>query len=140
MAANKTESTLSISAPGRRALVDRLCDALNDVLAGSSGAGSVLLPWQATAATFADLPREIVTSVLAALEDESAHRGAVELGGYMETDQGSRAWGTVSPRAGKRDVGVWIDPETIDVREDHAGWRLEATVRSSVSTGGHTDA
>lgn len=141
VAGNTTESTISISAPDRRGLIERLCVSLNDVLASGGGAefGGTLLPWQATTAAFADLPREIVATVYGAVDDEDARLGVLELGGYLETDQGSRAWGTVALRDGEPGADTWVDVDSIGVEESETGLRLELTVRSSALDQGGGD-
>lgn len=133
--ATSRESTISFSAPDRRELIEGLCIALDDALAVHDGVeeGGELIPWQATAESISDLARDIVRLVLDTLDDEGAQLGSLELGGFLETDQGPRAWGTVALRHGEERESARIDIESISVKESDTGWRFEARVVNAVA-------
>ena len=135
-----SEQTIAIEAPDRRALIERFCLALGDALAaGEDTAAGTLVPWQVSAATFEDLPAEILATVTAILEEEGQALASIEPGGYLETDDGSRAWGTVALRDGDADPGKAT--EVIDLRFGTTadGLTLEVILRGAAAGGGSHD-
>lgn len=124
------ESTITFVASDRRALVAHLCAGLRQALAPDQPweGAEVVVPWHATAPTFEELPERVVRDVLDEWGEAGADLLSIEFSGYLETDDGPRAWGylvlreTAAPAPCPAIEGVTVVPT-------EAGYRCEAHVR-----------
>lgn len=98
MATHDTETTLSFTSNSRRSLITTLCAKLNAALAASGQweREPTLYPWQATSDSFERLPKRVVDVVMEGWHEANHQLDEIECSGYMETDEGSRAWGFIA--------------------------------------------
>lgn len=124
------DAPLVVTAPTDRALLAELLAALRAEVceAGEWGRDATVLPWQATASRFEDLPERVLAEVLAAWADLGGRLAELELSGYLQTDSGPRAWGYLAVR----DVEADQPPAVARVRVTRveAGYRVEAALRA----------
>ena len=95
MATPDTEMTLSFTSNSRRSLILTLCAELNATLTANQHweRDATLHPWQATSDSFDGLPERVVDAVMDGWHETNRQLDEIECSGYMETDEGSRAWG-----------------------------------------------
>jgi hypothetical protein len=130
MSIDTVEIHISVDTPDRRVLLARLCAELDHALARDERweRDDAVVPWHAAAPRFADLPARVVAAVLDEWEEVDACLAAVEFSGYLETEQGPRAWGCLTVHEGRpRTARPALD--TLSVEEGAAGCRLEARLR-----------
>ena len=122
-------TTITFTAPGRHELIGALCDTLCEVLepdAVPDQAGT-LVPWQVTAPTFEALPGRLIDAVFGELAAAGGQLASVEFSGYLETDEGPRAWGFIGLAEGPVPTrGVDHDEPTVVPLESgyRITWRL----------------
>jgi hypothetical protein len=89
--------TITFTAADRHELIGALCDTLCEVLApdATPEQAGALVPWQVTADTFEALPGRMIDTVLEELAASGGQLASVEFNGYLETDEGPRAWGFI---------------------------------------------
>lgn len=114
----------------RRALLARFCGELGRALAGDERweRDDTLVPWHATAATFEDLPARVLDAILDEWAETGDRLGGIEFSGYIETDHGPRAWGSVMVHGG-RPRELVPDVEACTVEQVADGFRVEARLR-----------
>lgn len=137
MHSNDERVEIDLTAPGRRELLAMLCAALNDTLSfpGAWESGCELHHWQATSPDFALLPELIIDAVLEAWSESRGRLDEVELSGYMDTDEGHRAWGFLALRPGQPQLEERPEVATIRVSETEGGFAVSASIRRSVVKG-----
>jgi hypothetical protein len=136
MTSDVSDIRIAIDMPDRRGLLARLCAELAHTLAPDERweRGDAVVPWHATAPTFAALPERVIAAVLDEWEDVGDRLSGLEFSGYLETDHGPRAWGCIHihegrPRASRPEV------ESLEVEEIEGGYRLEARLRAVAMDG-----
>lgn len=136
MPSDVSDIRIAIDMPDRRSLLARLCAELGETLAPAERweRDDAVVPWHATAPTFAELPARLVAAVLDEWEEIGACLSGLEFSGYLETDHGPRAWGCLHvhegrPRSSRPEV------ESLTVEEIEGGYRLEARLRTVVTDG-----
>lgn len=131
MPTNNLETTISITSNSRRALIADLCAELNAALTTDHPweRGSTLYPWQATATSFEELPARVLEAVLEEWGERDRQHGEIECSGYMETDEGSRAWGflAVHENMPSRERRPIVDHVSVTVSAETC--RFEARIR-----------
>lgn len=125
---------IDITAPRRRELLVLLCAALNDSFShqGRWEAGCELRHWQATVPTFERLPRTIIDTVLDEWSESGARLDEVELSGYLDTEDGHRAWGFLALRVGQPRGEVRPKVEQVQMSGDEGRYEVRASIRRSV--------
>jgi hypothetical protein len=131
---------IAIESPDRRSLLARLCDELGRALApdGQWERDDAVVPWHASAGTFEDLPGRMIAAVLDEWAETGARLAGVEFSGYLETDHGPRAWGSLIVR----EVTAGEAPPEIDslaTERIEGGYRLQARLRRSTPARGSVD-
>jgi hypothetical protein len=124
------ETQLVVEAADRHTLVLGLVDRLRALLrdTGEWGSGATVVPWQASAEAFDQLPREVLGTLVDAWEHHGGRCVDLELDGYLETDNGPRAWGTVVMRD---DLPPARQPMRLDrakVAENGGRYHLEVAI------------
>ncbi len=129
MTDNETQTTITLEAADRFALLQQVVERLRALLGADSAwdHGATVTPWQATTPVFDELPGRMITAMLDAAEATGERLVDLELGGFLETDTGPRAWGMVAIREGELDETLRVAHVT--VTESDGAWRLEATVQ-----------
>jgi hypothetical protein len=129
------EPSISFVATDRRAVVAHLCAGLRQALASDQpwAREEVVVPWHATAPTFTELPGRVVRELLAAWDEAEAHLLSIEFSGYLETDQGPRAWGFLVLHEGETPPPCPRIDE-VSVVETEAGYRCEVTIHHAGET------
>lgn len=119
------------TAPTDRALLAELLATLRADLgeAGEWERNATVLPWQATAPRFEDLPERVLAEVLAAWAELGGRLAELELSGYLQTDSGPRAWGYLAVREAEADQPPVV--ARVRVIRVEAGYRVEAALRAS---------
>lgn len=130
------DTTITFTASGRHELIGALCDTLCEVLApgATPDEAGTLVPWQATAATFEALPGRMIDAVLDELVAAGGSLASVEFSGYLETDEGPRAWGFIGLAGGSGSTrGMEHDQPTVIPLE--SGYRITWRLRLEGSNG-----
>ena len=127
MASETVDIRIAIETPDRRNLVGRLCAELHRALARDERweRGDAVVPWHASAPTFAKLPARVVGAILDEWEDADDLLSGLEFSGYLETDHGPRAWGCLHVHEGRRRES-WPEVESLTIEDVDGGYRLEA--------------
>ncbi len=128
---SETVEILTVSGVAdRRALLARLCGELGRALGGDGGweRDDALVPWHASAATFEELPARVMDAILDEWAETGDRLGGIEFSGYIETDHGPRAWGSVTIHEGRPRVLV-PEVEGCTVEPAGDGFRVEARLR-----------
>lgn len=133
---------IDISVPRRRELVARLCLALNEALAPADDwtSGSEIRHWQVAVADFGDLPAGIIEAVLEEWSESGGRLDEIEFSGYLDTEDGHRAWGFLAMGAGERGEHGHPYLEQISVAETEDGYTLMATMGRRALPDEHSDA
>lgn len=129
MTDHSSDISIALEARDRHALLYALVERLRELLGAEAAwdRGATVSPWQVTAADFGDLPGRVIAAMLDAAEATGERLVDLELGGFLETDSGPRAWGTIATQEGAQGEALHVDGVT--ATEADTGWRLAATVR-----------
>lgn len=130
MTSDDLEQTIEIEALDRRSLVVMLCHELNRVLTTEQAweQGCVLHHWEATASSFETLPADVIEVALEAWENADSRLDQIECSGYLETDEGVRAWGFVAVRPHQTRIQHRPNIDNIDLQRTENGYRFRARV------------
>lgn len=136
MTSDVSDIRIAIDMPDRRGLLARLCAELGETLAPDERweRGDAVVPWHATAPTFAELPARVVAAVLDEWEDVGDRLSGLEFSGYLDTDHGPRAWGCLHVHEGRPRLSR-PEIESLTVEEIEGGYRLEARLRAETMDG-----
>jgi hypothetical protein len=126
MASDITDIRIAVDMPDRRSLVARLCAELGHALAGNERweREDIVVPWHASAPTFDELPARVVATLLDEWDEADARLAGIEFSGYLETDHGPRAWGSLVLHEG-RPRGFHPEVDTLTIERIETGYRLE---------------
>lgn len=128
---------LRMSAPRRRELVAMLCQALNEKFCHRDGweRGRELRHWQVTADRFEDMPGKVIEAVFNEWADSEQRLDEIEFSGYLDTDDGHRAWGFVAVCVtGSNGVAPPI-LQGVELQERDGGYELRASIRRNTQPG-----
>jgi hypothetical protein len=120
------ETQLVVEATDRHALVLALVDKLRALL-GDTAAwedGATVVPWQASAEAFERLPEQVLASLVDAWGSHCGRCVDLELSGYLETDTGPRAWGTVTMLGALSAEGHPVRADSATVTTSGGSYRL----------------
>ncbi len=122
---------MEIAASSRRELVAKLCLALNDAFSHRDQweEGCEIHHWQVTASDFNALPAQIIHTVFNEWSDADERLDEVEFSGYLDTEDGHRAWGFLALRGGQVRVQGRPHLERLHVEEADDRYALTATLR-----------
>lgn len=131
MPGNTIDISVASERPERRDLLARFCTELGRALAGNEvwdGGGSVV-PWHVSASEFDALPARLAETIFAEWDESGGQLAGIEFSGYLETDQGPRAWGSLMVRD---DLPRGRIPELLSCTVGRAGdgYRLNARLRT----------
>lgn len=127
MTRDTVEIRFATTIADRRALLARLCDELSRALAHDERweRDDAVVPWHASAPTFEALPTRVVASILDEWAELGDRLAGIEFSGYLETDHGPRAWGSLVVHEGRpREREPRLASCTVEPAE--GGYRLEA--------------
>lgn len=130
MPSDLMEIHVATDRPDRRALLARFCEELASALTGDRqwmGDGFVV-PWHASANEFDSLPERVVAAILEEWDDAGGRLAGIEFSGYLDTDHGPRAWGSLlAGEGGSRERS----PELVSCTVERAGegYRIDARLR-----------
>lgn len=121
---------IDIFVPRRRELVARLCLALNEALAPADdwASGSEIRHWQVAVVDFGDLPAGIIEAVLEEWSESGGRLDEIEFSGYLDTEDGHRAWGFLAVRGEEPRERERPKLEQARVEETEDGLALTATI------------
>ncbi len=119
-------------ATDRRELLARFCDELARAMAGGQRweGGGFVVPWHVSAGDFEALPAGVVAAIVEAWDEAGGQLAGIEFSGYLETDHGPRAWGSLMTRdaaPGKRPPEL----EACTVERAGDGYRIDARLRTT---------
>lgn len=122
---------IDIFARQRRELVAMLCLTLSDALSHQDHweEGCELRHWQVTVPEFESLPASIIDTIFDEWQESNERLDEVEFSGYLDTDEGHRAWGFLALRSDQVRVQGRPELERLELREIDDGYALKATLR-----------
>ena len=134
MTDHPSEPAMTLEARDPHALLQGFVERLGEHLGATPAweGGATVTPWQATAATFAELPERAAAAMLEVADATGERIVDLELGGMLQTDSGPRAWGTVATAAG---AAQSMRVGHVSVIESDTGWRLEARLERGGADG-----
>lgn len=136
MPAEIVEIRTATGTSDRRALLARFCDELGRALIRDDRweRGDALVPWHASASSFEDLPARVMAAIFDEWAETGGRLGGIELSGYLETDHGPRAWGSLRVHEGRlREAAPEL--EELTVAPAGGGYQIEARLRLRVMDG-----
>lgn len=126
---------INISASRRRELVALLCVALDDALSRHDNweTGCELCHWQATVPAFELLPATIIETIFNEWSDSGERMDEIEFSGYLETDDGPRAWGFLALRKDQPRLEERPLLENLQLFEQDGLYQLKATIQRTIT-------
>jgi hypothetical protein len=130
MTDHESTGTIEFESPDRRSLIVTLCRELNAVLTTEQPweQGCVLHHWEASVPSFEALPKNVIDVALDAWESAGSRLDEIECSGYLETDDGARAWGFVAVRPNEAPVQRSPDVSSVELSQADRGYRLRVQI------------